>query len=54
VLSFYLDLPVAEAASTLGIPAGTMKSRLHRAILALRASVDADDRPVARTAERTT
>jgi RNA polymerase sigma factor (sigma-70 family) len=54
VLSFYLDLPVAEAASILGIPAGTMKSRLHRAILALRATVDADDRPVARTAERTT
>jgi RNA polymerase sigma-70 factor (ECF subfamily) len=54
VLSFYLDLPVAEAASILGIPAGTMKSRLHRAILALRATVDADDRPIAWTAERTT
>lgn len=54
VLAFYLDLPVAEAASILGIPAGTMKSRLHRAILALRATVDADDRSVARTAERTT
>lgn len=54
VLSFYLDLPVAEAASILGIPAGTMKSRLHRAISALRATVEADDRPIARTAERTT
>jgi DNA-directed RNA polymerase specialized sigma24 family protein len=54
VLSFYLDLPTAEAASVLGIPAGTMKSRLHRALTALRATVDADDRPIARTAERTT
>ena len=54
VLSFYLDLPIAEAASVLGIPAGTMKSRLHRALTALRATVDADDRPIARTAERTT
>jgi RNA polymerase sigma factor (sigma-70 family) len=54
VLSFYLDLPIAEAASVLGVPAGTMKSRLHRALTALRATVDADDRPIARTAERTT
>ncbi len=54
VLSFYLDLPIAEAASVLGVPDGTMKSRLHRAISALRATVDADDRPLARTAERMT
>ncbi len=54
VLSFYLDLPLAEAASVLGIPTGTMKSRLHRAIAALRAPVDADDRRIARTAERVT
>ena len=54
VLTYYLDLPIAEAASVLGIPSGTMKSRLHRAILALRAGVDADDRPIATPAERTT
>ena len=54
VLVYYLDLPIAEAASALGIPTGTMKSRLHRAVSALRATVDADDRRVARTAERTT
>lgn len=53
VLTYYLDLPVAETASVLGIPSGTVKSRLHRAISALRATVDADDRPVATTAERT-
>ena len=54
VLSFYLDLPIVEAASILGIPVGTMKSRINRAIAALRATVDADDRPAVRTAERST
>jgi RNA polymerase sigma-70 factor (ECF subfamily) len=54
VLSFYLDLPVAEAASILGIPVGTVKSRINRAIAALRATVDADERPAVRTAERPT
>jgi RNA polymerase sigma-70 factor (ECF subfamily) len=54
VLIYYLDLPVAEAASVLGVPSGTMKSRIHRALKALRASVDAADRPIARTAERPT
>ena len=53
VLTYYLDLPIAEAASVLGIPSGTMKSRLNRAISALRATVDADDRQLATTAERT-
>jgi RNA polymerase sigma-70 factor (ECF subfamily) len=53
VLTYYLDLPIAEAASVLGIPSGTMKSRLNRAISALRATVDADDRRIATTAERT-
>jgi RNA polymerase sigma-70 factor (ECF subfamily) len=52
VLSFYLDLPVADAASILGIPVGTMKSRINRAITALRATIDADERPGVRTAER--
>jgi RNA polymerase sigma-70 factor (ECF subfamily) len=54
VLSFYLDLPIAEAASILGIPVGTMKSRINRAIAALRATVDADERPAVRTAARST
>ena len=36
---------MAEAASVMGIPTGTMKSRLHRATAALRAAVDAADRP---------
>jgi RNA polymerase sigma-70 factor, ECF subfamily len=54
VLAFYLDLPIAEAAAVMGIPTGTMKSRQHRAIAALRATVDAADRPAVRTAERLT
>jgi RNA polymerase sigma-70 factor (ECF subfamily) len=54
VLTYYLDLPIAEAAAVIGIPTGTMKSRLNRAISALRATVDADDRPGVRTAERPT
>ena len=53
VLTYYLDLPIAESASVLGIPTGTMKSRVHRALLALRATVDADERPIATAAERT-
>lgn len=52
VLSFYLDLSLAEAAATLGIPLGTMKSRLSRAIDALRATVDAVERNPVHSAER--
>jgi len=32
VLRYYLDLSEAEIAATLGIPQGTVKSRLHRAL----------------------
>jgi RNA polymerase sigma-70 factor, ECF subfamily len=32
---------VAEAASTLGVPAGTVKSRTHYALHALRQAIDA-------------
>ena len=44
VLHYYLDLPQAEAAEALGVPLGTMKSRLSRATQALRAVVDAQER----------
>jgi RNA polymerase sigma-70 factor (ECF subfamily) len=52
VVTYYLDLPLAEAAATLRIPLGTMKSRLNRALEALRASLEADARTPAMTAER--
>lgn len=44
VLHYYLDLPLKEAASSLGIPIGTVKSRLHRAVDAMRAGIEADAR----------
>ena len=44
VLHFYLGLPVPEIADTLGIPAGTVKSRLHYATATLRAALEADAR----------
>jgi RNA polymerase sigma factor (sigma-70 family) len=52
VLAFYLDLSLADAAATLGIPLGTMKSRLHRALDALRASLEAEERWSVDHAER--
>jgi RNA polymerase sigma-70 factor, ECF subfamily len=46
VLHHYLDLPMERVAETLGVPTGTVRSRLHYAMRALRASLDADARPV--------
>lgn len=45
VLRYYLDLPVEEVAATLDIPLGTAKSRIHHALKAMRAAIDADERP---------
>jgi RNA polymerase sigma-70 factor (ECF subfamily) len=44
VLHHYLDLPLSQVASTLGIPLGTTKSRLYRGLREMRAALDADDR----------
>jgi RNA polymerase sigma-70 factor (ECF subfamily) len=48
VLRHYLGLPLTEIAATLGIPAGTVKSRYHYAMNALRAALEAESRPTAR------
>ena len=47
VLHHYLDLPLAEVADVLGVPAGTVRSRLHHAMRGLRAALEADARPAA-------
>jgi RNA polymerase sigma-70 factor (ECF subfamily) len=44
VLHHYLDLPVPAVAAIMGIPVGTAKSRLHRALGLMRAALDADAR----------
>ena len=46
VLHHYLDLPLETVAETLGVPIGTVRSRLHYAMRGLRAALDADARPV--------
>jgi RNA polymerase sigma-70 factor (ECF subfamily) len=52
VFHHYLDLPVLEVAERLGIPVGTVKSRLHHAVAALRASLEADARTPSVSQER--
>jgi len=47
VVHYYLDLPDADAADALGIPVGTLKSRLNRAKSALKAALEANDRQTA-------
>jgi RNA polymerase sigma-70 factor (ECF subfamily) len=42
VLHFYVGLPLTEVATVLDIPAGTAKSRLHRGLEALRATLGVD------------
>jgi RNA polymerase sigma factor (sigma-70 family) len=53
VVHHYLGLSDDEAAEVLGVPTGTVKSRLHRATLALRAELDADTRTSDRIAAGT-
>jgi len=45
VLRLYVGLSPEEIATTLGIPVGTAKSRLHYAIGAMRVALEADARP---------
>ena len=52
VLHHYADIPVDRVAQILEIPVGTVYSRLHHAMRAMRAALDADERPAAREASR--
>ena len=52
VLHHYADLPIERVAQILEIPIGTVYSRLHHAMRAMRAALDADARPAAAEAIR--
>ena len=41
---YYLGLSLDETAEVLGVPPGTVRSRLHRATSAMRAALEADAR----------
>jgi len=45
VLHHYLDIPLDRVAEICGIPHETARSRLRHAMRAMRASLDADERP---------
>ena len=47
VFTHYLGLTPTEIAERLGIPVGTARSRLHYAHRAMRAAIEADERPAA-------
>ena len=53
VLHFYSGFSASEIARLLGIPEGTARSRLHYATEALRAALQADERPPLVTQNRT-
>jgi RNA polymerase sigma-70 factor, ECF subfamily len=52
VFHHYLGLPLDEVAVRIGIPLGTVKSRMHHAKRALRASLEAEARTAAASQER--
>ena len=45
VLRFYLGMTVPQVADALGVPVGTAKSKIHYAVEAMRAELEADERP---------
>ena len=52
VLQHYESLSHTEIAATLGIPVGTVKSRVRYGVAAMRAALEADDRSAAMPAGR--
>jgi RNA polymerase sigma-70 factor, ECF subfamily len=50
VLHHYLDLPLDQVAELVGAPVGTVGSRLHYAMRAMRKAIDADTHPTSQEA----
>ena len=50
-LRFYADMNSNEAAAALGVPAATFRTRLRRALIALRAEMGQSDAPDSKPAE---
>ncbi len=51
VLVHYMGLSMTEAAATIGVPLGTVQSRLSRATQVMRAALEADERRMAPAVE---
>jgi RNA polymerase sigma-70 factor, ECF subfamily len=45
VLHYFLGMPLTDVAATLGVPVGTVKSRLHRALGEMRVAIGAESTP---------
>jgi RNA polymerase sigma-70 factor (ECF subfamily) len=43
VMHYFLGIPLQEVAATLGVPLGTVKSRLHRSLSAMRIAITIDE-----------
>ena len=52
VFHHYLGLSVTEVAERIGVPVGTVKSRIYYATAALRGSLEADSRTPSASQER--
>jgi RNA polymerase sigma-70 factor, ECF subfamily len=48
VLHLYLGMTLEETADVVGVPLGTVQSRIHRAMRAMRAVLEGDEAPAAR------
>ena len=44
MLHYFVDMPLDQIAETLGVPSGTVRSRLHHAVRSMRAVLEADAR----------
>ena len=51
VLHHYCGFSLTETAEVLGVPLGTVQSRVHRALRTMQAALDADDRPTVMATE---